>query len=160
MKNEIISQYKASLKMLLDVIYKCSDYLWENDEYENAYWRIVYHTLYYAHLYLGPDSFKPWTKHKLNYHHLGSVNYDNTPIIIEETYSKNDIREYLDYINERCESLVINTTMEMPTGLEWLPMNRGELHLYNIRHIQHHTGQLIERLHQAGIKGIHWESMD
>lgn len=37
------------------------------------------------------------------------------------------------------------------------PMNRLQLHLYNIRHLQHHVGQLTERLHQAGIKGIKWE---
>ncbi len=46
MKIAILSQYKASLKMLLNVIAKCPDRLWENRSYENAYWRIVYHTLF------------------------------------------------------------------------------------------------------------------
>ena len=38
-------------------------------------------------------------------------------------------------------------------------MTTAELHLYSIRHIQHHIGQLIERLHQAGIQGFPWVGM-
>jgi uncharacterized damage-inducible protein DinB len=49
--------------------------------------------------------------------------------------------------------------MEEKSGFDWLPTNRMELHLYNIRHIQHHTGQLVERLRQNGVKGIRWETM-
>jgi len=45
--------------MLTDTIKRCPDELWENNEYENTYWRIVYHTLYYASLYLEPDKFSP-----------------------------------------------------------------------------------------------------
>jgi len=98
------------------------------------------------------------SKHKANYNRLGSVTYDNKPIIIEGIYSKNEMLEYAESIYNNCESSVNNTLMEEKSGFDWLPINKTELHLYNIRHIQHHTGQLIERLHQFGIKGIEWES--
>ena len=33
-------------------------------------------------------------------------------------------------------------TLAGPSGFEWLKFTRAETHVYNIRHIQHHTGQL------------------
>jgi uncharacterized damage-inducible protein DinB len=159
MKKEFISQYKSSLKMLADSIKKCPDSLWNNEKYENTYWRIVYHTLFYTALYLEPAGFTAWKKHKPDYNRLGTVTKDNKPIIIDAVYSKNEMLEYLVSIYNSCEDLMANTNPEEQSGIEWLPMNKKELHLYNIRHIQHHVGQLIERLRQNGIKGIMWETL-
>jgi uncharacterized damage-inducible protein DinB len=33
-------------------------------------------------------------------------------------------------------------SLQAPSGFEWIKFSRGELHLYNIRHLQHHAGQL------------------
>ncbi len=41
------------------------------------------------------------------------------------------------------------TSLEGPSGFSWLPISRGELHLYNIRHIQHHTGQMSAHLRRV-----------
>ncbi len=41
--------------------------------------------------------------------------------------------ETADSLNSRC-------------GFDWLPIPRAELHVCNIRHIQHHAAQLILRL--------------
>jgi hypothetical protein len=160
MKVEITSQYIASLNMLMDTIKKCPESLWNNKEYENSYWHIVYHTLFYTSLYLSESlvKFSPWEKHKANYDCLGSFTYDNKAVIIENAYSKNEMTEYLETIFNNLENSVNDTLLDEKSGFDWLPMNRMELHLYNIRHIQHHTGQLIERLHQKGIKGIVWEA--
>jgi hypothetical protein len=158
MKKEIISQYKASLKMLKDTINKCPDNLWNNSEHENSYWRIVYHALFYTSLYLSKsiNTFTPWKNHKDNYECLGSLTFDKKPVVINSSYSKEEMIEYLESIFDNCESFVNSTSLEDESGFPWLPMTKGELHLYNIRHIQHHAGQLIERLHNAGIKGINW----
>lgn len=161
MKKEIISQYKASLKMLKDVIEKCPDNLWDSSEYENSYWRIAYHALFYTSLYLSKsiNTFTPWKNHKENYECLGSFTFEKKPVVIKGEYSKKEIIEYWESIFADCEEFVNNTSLEDESGFFWLPMTKGELHLYNIRHIQHHTGQLIERLHQKGIKGINWISV-
>ena len=159
MKKEIISQYKASLKMLKDVTERCPEELWDNKEYKNTYWRIVHHTLFYASFYLDPAKFSPWEKHKPNYNRLGSTNENNEPIIIEEVYSKSEMLEYLESIYNKCENSAQTNSLDDKSGIEWLPTNKGEVHLYNIRHIQHHAGQLIERLHHVGIRGIKWERM-
>jgi len=158
MKNEIISQYSASLKMLMDTIKKCPEYVWNNDTYESAYWRLVYHALYYTALYLSknPDTFTPWSGHRDDYENLGAIIHDNKPIIFEKIYTKEEMLAYAESIMAQCEIAVKETTPGENSGFYWLSISRMEVHLYNIRHLQHHTGQLTERLHQAGIKGIKW----
>jgi hypothetical protein len=160
MHKEIISQYKASLLMLKDVINKCPENLWYNsNDYENSYWRIVYHILYYTHRYLtGTESgFIAWENHREGYNYLGIPGKDEgLPAVIEDIYTKNDLLNYLEIITNTCEESVHKTPLDSGSGFEWLPTNRAELHIYNIRHLHHHIGQLIERLHQNGIKGIEW----
>ena len=160
MKKEIVSQYHAALKMLLHVIEKCPDASWNDDKYENAFWRLVYHALYYTDLYLAknPESFNPWEKYIENYHYLGKVTRDKKPLILKEIYSKSEMLDYTEAIYNKCKKSVQDTDLEGPSGFPWLSMNKLELQLYNIRHLQHHIGQLIERLHQEDIRGIKWES--
>jgi hypothetical protein len=99
-----------------------------------------------------------WDKHKENYECLGEVTFDKKPVIIESSYSREEMLEYADSIFEKCETYVNASTLNAKCGFDWLPFNDLEKHLYNIRHIQHHTGQLVERLHQNGIEGIKWET--
>jgi hypothetical protein len=52
---------------------------------------------------------------------------------------------------------VPNLDYNAPSGFSWIPLNKLELQLYNIRHIQHHTGELYERLGaRAGIGDLRW----
>lgn len=158
MDREIISQYKASLKMLIDVINKCPEALWNDVAYENRYWRIVYHALFYTALYLSesPEKFVPWHKHKVTYNYLGSFTSDNKPVVIDSIYTKDEMLEYASIVSWNCEPLV-NANDGKKSGFDWLIMSRLEIHFYNLRHLQHHIGQLTERLHRIGIKGIRWE---
>ena len=41
-------------------------------------------------------------------------------------------------------------------GFEWCRFSRGELHLYNIRHIQHHAAQLSMRLRLDAKAQVPW----
>jgi hypothetical protein len=157
MKKEIISQYRAALEMLEDVIHKCPDDLWDKRNYESAYWRIVYHILFYTALYLDPKNHVPYKDHKPNYNRLGTVNDKGQPVIIGKVYSKEEMLWYTDSIYHNCEDAIMQTEIEEDSSIEWLSMSNGEMHLYNIRHIQHHIGQLTERLHQNGIRSIRWE---
>jgi hypothetical protein len=57
------SQYHAALTMLKTAIRRCPDELWDSSgTHANSFWRMAYHTLYYAHLYLQPNNwvFSPW----------------------------------------------------------------------------------------------------
>lgn len=159
MKKTIISQLLASLAMLQDAIHNCPDDLWDHPEYENKYWHIVYHALFFTHLYLSPseDQFQAWKKAKQEYQFMGPVPWPPhyTPKI-EESYTKAELDEYLEMIKNEALNLINEDDLDADSGFDWLPFNRLELHLYIIRHIQHHTGQLVERLRSFGIKRNRW----
>ncbi|TDO23280.1 DinB family protein [Pedobacter duraquae] len=156
MKKELASQYRAVLKMLFDVIERCPDELWGNTSYENSFRRIAYHTLHFTALYLAESEgyFRPWHLHVPSYHSLGF----QLPLPEHEFpgYTKQDLAAYNLKISEAVQQRIDKLDLSGPSGFEWLPMNKLELVLYSLRHIQHHTGQLVERLRQNGIKSIAW----
>jgi hypothetical protein len=46
--------------------------------------------------------------------------------------------------------------LEAASGFDWLPFGKLELQFYTIRHIQQHTGELMERLgSRAGVE-VNW----
>ncbi|RZJ78094.1 MAG: hypothetical protein EOO20_28175 [Chryseobacterium sp.] len=162
MKKEIASQYRAALKMLGSVISRCPEDLWNDTSYKNRYWQIAYHTLHYTLLYLSEneDAFIPYNNHISGYHILGQELETEQSRTYIPGFSKEDLLGYLTKISSAVERHMEKQDLTAPSGFEWLLMNRFELHLYNIRHIQHHTAQLIERLHQNGIEGIAWVDTD
>lgn len=158
MKKEIASQYRASLKMLLTVIDRCPDHLWNDKSYSNTYWQIAYHTLHYTSLYLSEslEKFITFANHISGYHVLGEAIPDQKDEAFIPGFAKQDLLQFGSEINAALENHVESQDLTGPSGFDWLNMNRFELNLYNIRHIQHHTGQLVECLHQHGISGINW----
>jgi hypothetical protein len=134
----ILSQYRASLAMLRSTIELCPDDFWLAADYRNRYWHVTYHALFYAHLYVNASEaeFTPWHKHRAVCRLLGSSAEELEAV---EPYSKADLLDYLAICSAEIEDKVPKLLLEGPSGFDWLPFNRLELHFYNIGHIQHHT---------------------
>ena len=155
----VMAQYRAALSMLRAAMEVCPELLWNRTSDDNPFWQIAYHTLFYAHLYLShtEDEFAPWAKHIEGYAHMGRLpRPPHDEPTIGDPYTVDDIREYLAHIERLLPDLVLTDEFDAPSGFYWLSFTRGETHLYNIRHIQHHVGQLVERLRQTTGKGIDW----
>ncbi len=148
-KPVIQSQYLAALEMLKQAVAKCPDFLWNPAEDRNKFWHIAYHALFYSHLYLqdAEKDFKPWEKHHDEYQFMGQVPWPphNQPKI-GEPYSREDILAYLAFVREQVQERVPKLELEAASGFEWLPFGKLELQFYNLRHLQHHTAELYERL--------------
>lgn len=145
----IVSQYWASLEMLKEVVLACPEDFWHSIGYHNRYWHVAYHTLYYAHLYVhaSETDFKPWSKHKPDSQFLGPRPWaPNDPVVLPAPYSKEEVMEFHEFCCKEVVARVPAVSLDVGSGFHWLPFNRLELHFYNIRHIQHHTGQLADRL--------------
>ena len=145
----IQSQYHASLSMLRDAINKCPDPLWDDRSYRNHFWQISYHALFFTHLYLQPQfsAFKPWV-----YHRRGWESFPQEG----EPYQKTEVLEYLEFVCQQAAQQVPACDMDAPSGFHWLPFNRLEAHVYNIRHLQHHIGELCERLGLTSHVEVEW----
>jgi len=157
-KEIIKSQYYASLEMLRQAILKCPDSLWHSPEYQNQFWQIAYHAIFYAHLYLHATEaeFVPWKLHRreiARFEDPGKVTEH------ESLYSKEDILEYLTLCLEQMPGHVDASDLQAESGFDWLSFNKLELQFYNIRHIQQHTGELCERLGTVGDIEVDWVGM-
>ncbi len=150
-QDSIQSQYLAALDMLRQAIETCPDPLWANPAYPNMFARVVAHVLFYSHFYLcpGQGSFTPWAKHRKGMEQMEPEG---------EPFSKAEMFEYLALVRQEVAEKVPAIDLESPSGFHWLPFNRLELHLYNLRHIQQHTGELYERLGAACHASLDWVS--
>lgn len=155
----IRSQYGASLAMLEEVIRACPASDWDDSSHRNRFWRIAYHTLFYADFYLSESEqrFSPWERAQPEANFLGPLPWpphrDPQPAAV---YSPGDLLEYAGIIRHSLGQRIDATPFDAPSGFPWLPFDRLELHVYSIRHIQHHAGQLIERLRWSNGTGVDW----
>ena len=147
----IRSQYLASLEMLKLTIEKCPDVLWDDPADKNKFWHVAYHALFYTHLYLQPteQDFRPWGKYR-RAHDLSQA---------ADPYSKEEVLEYLAFCQQQVEEKVPQLNLDAESGFYWLAFDKAELQIYNIRHLQQHSGELMERLgSRAGID-VDWVGM-
>jgi hypothetical protein len=155
----IRSQYLAALEMLRQAIVQCPEPLWYDEGYRNPFWHIAYHALFYTHLYLqhAGEDFSPWAQHREQYEFLGPVPWPphNEPAI-GAPYSQEEVLAYHAFCLAQIEDVVSALDLDAPSGFSWLPFGKLELQFYNIRHIQHHTGQLCERLRTREGIGVGW----
>ena len=66
--------------------------------------------------------------------------------------SKEDALAYVAICRQKAVETLAGETLEVlegPSGFERKRFSRGELHVYNIRHIQHHTGQMSAYLRRV-----------
>jgi DinB family protein len=150
------SQYHASLDMLLEAIDTCPAHLWTSDQYTNQYWQVAYHTLFYTHLYLQASEadFIPWERHRPGYHRFGTGPDAPTSVI---PYSVEEVRAYCLHCQAMVDAAVDQLDLaSAESGFSWYRMPKLEHQFVNLRHLQHHTGQLAERLRQTANQGLRW----
>lgn len=129
------SQYLAALDMLGQAVEHCPAVVWDDPRDKFKFWSKAYHTLYFAHLYLEEREadFVPWEKH---HDPDGGV-----------PFTQAEVMEYLSFVKQRVFERTALTDLGSPdSGFDWYPVNRLEMHLVNIRHIQQHAGELYECL--------------
>jgi hypothetical protein len=144
----ISSQYLAALRMLRQAIARCPEALWDDARDANRFWHVAFHTLFYTHLYLQPTvaDFQSWAGHREGLNRFDARSEATRP------YTQADLLAYCDVCERQVRDLVPQLDWEGPSGFEWLPFGKLELQVYSIRHIQQHTGELMERLgSRAGI---------
>ncbi len=159
--NILHSQYRASLGMFSDVLKRIPEDLWNTNEYSNPNWQIIYHTLWATKFYLAKDS---------DYHVSfkgaieggeslgGTRDWENPTNAVKSGAfaKKEDLISFLNEIITNLHYSIEELPFEDYSGFDWYPYTRFELHINNIRHIQHHTAQMIERLKAKGISGLNW----
>jgi len=155
----VTSQMRAALRTLRATIEACPEELWHREVDHNAFWTLAYHAVYYAHLYLSAslEAFEPYEREVVGKDGFGRANLgDWSKLTDKDVYSREDVIAYCDFVDAQTADLVESKPFDQPSGFHWLQFTRGEAHLYNLRHIQHHAAQLADRLRQELDVGTRW----
>lgn len=145
----LIRQYRAAILMTRQAIEVTPDDLWTWGEHPRTYWRIAYHALGYAHLYLYEDmaSWKPWAKAQNHCAILEGEVQESQP------YTREELLDFADLILSEIEERINALDLDAPTcGFTWYPnVSRVELLVLSLRHLHGHLGQLHEHLIARGL---------
>jgi len=169
LKQALKSQFHAALAMLRQAIEACPDDAWASGSDRNPFWRIAYHTLYYVHLYLLPEApaFKPWEHHQTGIQDLDDrpappeiqdlTEHPHRPPQTGEPYSKAQVLEYWEACDAGLDAALDRLDLSSTdSGFSWYAVSKLEHVLVTLRHTQHHTGQLTDRVRRASDRGVGW----
>ena len=147
-KQVLVAQFEAALCMLNDCVEKCPPAHWDGLVAKYPFWQVAYHTLCMVDLYLSPGeaAFKP----RADFHPAGMRELDDE--YPSRRFTQPEIRAYLAVCRQKVRDTLSAETIESiggPSGFPGRPATRLELHVYNIRHVMHHAGQLGAFLRRA-----------
>ncbi|HLJ12655.1 MAG TPA: DinB family protein [Planctomycetaceae bacterium] len=154
LKTILTGQFEAALCMLNDCVRKCPQEHWEGKIANDTFRQVAYHTLFFVDLYLSPGEAAFQLR---DCHRRGGDERSSTEV--SSGLSREETLSYLAICRQKAlETLASETpeSLQRESGFSWLPFSRGELHLYNIRHVQHHTGQLSAYLRRLVQDSERW----
>ena len=159
-KSTILAQYQASLRMLKTCIDKCPDDAWDAPVCNHTFCESVFHTLFFTDAYLGPNiaAVREQQFHKDNPDFFRDYE-ELQPKKPEYLYDRPTVLLYLDHCRKKAQQVVMAETTEslaVAPSFDWQTISRAELHIYNIRHIQHHAAQLSLRLRLNDQTDVPW----
>lgn len=154
------SQMLAALKTVEACVIKCPEELWHEPIVNLKFCQAAFHVLFFTDVYLGRDLAALYEQkfHKQHPDMFGVYEEleDDAPVQLHE---KSLILDYVQHCIEKTERVIPNEsdeTLASAPGFDWLSFSRAEVHLYNLRHIQHHAAQLSMRLNLDTGSGVDW----
>ena len=156
------TQYDAALATLEEAIGFFPEPEWHRDHPDDPVDRVVFHTLFFADYYLGqgPEGIRNQTFHRNNHELFQDYEElkDRPP---RNHYERDACRRYLGFCRDKSRRTLRLTTKAALMGDSGFPrrnMSRLALHIYTIRHIQHHAAQLGLRHQLGGGRALTWRS--
>ena len=159
-KQLLANQFEAAFCTLNACLDRCPEANWDVPVANHRFCQVVFHTLFYADYYLGRDesSFRTQPFHRD--HELLFGDYeefeDRDP---QALYDKAFVRKYLGHCRRKAADVLAaenSESLAARCGFERRNFSRAELHVYNIRHVQHHAAQLSLRLRLDANEDVPW----
>ena len=159
-KKLIIAQYEAGLSTFDAILKQVPKNVWNGKVANNGFDQSTFHTLFYTDVYLSK-----------NEHVVADQDFHKQHVEVFEGYEEftfdpptkrytlDFAKDYLSFCLDKARTSVNAETEETLAGeaeFSWHTISRGELHVYNNRHIQHHAAQLIMRLRLETDIDIKW----
>ena len=139
----LTGQFEAALCMLHATVKQASSEHWEAPVANLSLRQVAYHTLFFTDYYLSPSE-DAFVLREL--HQRGG---DERQPVVSPGLPQDETQAYLALCRQKALATFAAETeqsLQGPSGFARKQFSRGELHLYNLRHIQHHAGQLSAAL--------------
>lgn len=155
LRSMLSNEFGATAEMLRETIESCPEKAWTEGLGGAAFWRVAYHTIFFLDFYMHKreaDFSRP------SFHREDVLFLDKAPA--SEPYAKATLLAYLQETRARAKPLLAELTeadLTAPSPVPWYTIPRGEFLLNNLRHAQHHIGQLNLILRSQGIKPPRWK---
>lgn len=159
----LAGQLGAALSMLERAIEACPEDAWAEPgppEWRErglvGFWYVAFHTIFFLDYYLSESAngFEPPPPFTL-------IELDPQGLLPDQPYSKGELLEYACHCRRKMEQALAALTDQvaaLPCGFPGRSLTRGALMLQNLRHLQHHTGQLHLVLRQVAGSTPGWIS--
>lgn len=150
-QEEIWKQFGAGLDMLSGSIGSCADQIWQED---GRFSQLAYHTLFFLDYYL--------TKEPVGFSqpsHFSYSEFEEEPELV--IFSKSDLILYLENCRSKAKNFIFSLD-ETQLKKRWINESKTmdfsmlEILLYNLRHVQHHVGQLNLLLRETTQNAPEW----
>lgn len=164
LKELLAHQYEASLSTLNLCVARCPDTIWNASVANWMFCQTAFHAVFCADLYLQQSDDVAVFKHQPFHveHREDFRDYEeleDRPQVL--LYEKPFVLGYLQQVRYKAQETIARESAEVlagPSGFHWRKCSRAELHVYNIRHIQHHAAQISLRLRLDANIDIPWVS--
>jgi hypothetical protein len=159
-KELIRNQYEAAFCTLNACVDKCPETAWNAAVVNYKFCQVVFHTLFFTDYYLGLSE-EPFRQQLFHREHARVFRdyeelEDRAPVLL---YEKTWTKVYLEHCRNKARVVVGSETAESLSaraGFARRNFSRAELHVCNIRHIQHHAAQLSLRLRIDSQQEVPW----
>mgnify|MGYP003582935843 CR=1 FL=1 len=155
-------QFGAGIDMLINLISSCPEHFLSDNK---RFYYLAYHSIVFLDYYssIPPDSFEPvlpFTMLSPEQRPAESIG----DMIPDRIYTRQELLGYLKNIRLKCNKLIINPTIEEYVDLRFTEGQEQddmdyplfEILLYNLRHTQHHVGQLNLIIRQESDTHMEW----
>jgi hypothetical protein len=158
----LLRQYFAALSTLEQCIAFFDGETWAESHPDMPVNQVVFHTLFFADLYLnhGDEDFRKQQFHRENPGFF--QDYEELEDQVQTNfYDRDTCRTYLEHCRAKADATLRGESAEILAGDCGYPrrgLSRVELHVYNVRHVQHHAAQLGLRNQLRGGTALRWVS--
>lgn len=153
--NRVIwEQMGGAIDALAKVVETCPDSLWSDHGRARPFWGEVHHVTFWLDLYLtgDVDEYCPPDG-------IGLEELDPEGVLPAIPLSKERAASWVGRSRLKAMEVTLSLTEERAEAIctfGWGSMPFGELLLYNLRHVQHHVGQLNRVLRQEADDAAEW----
>ena len=150
MLGEILqNQYNKCSNMLITTIENYTELVWfDSINYKSPVWQIIYHAVFYLNIYCSAteDDIIHWDYEKNGYHRFEKMHELRTIDAEQiEPYTKDEMIHFISFVKDKIPGYLSKMKPKEKCWPYWYNESQLEFQLNNIRHMQHHIGEIIER---------------